>query len=152
KSTAEMYAAMTHPKWAEACENTLRIAEMCNVELPFGKNHAPVVKIGKRPGGVGENNNPSDKSVAISKSDRSASSSATNTPRTDSAASPQEPTPGAPLPIGSTEWYKQFCGQFELWPLDGLNAKDITAGELKSRCDSALRELTEVGAIGRHRE
>ncbi len=29
----------------EACENTLRIAERCNVELPIGANHAPVVRI-----------------------------------------------------------------------------------------------------------
>ncbi|NJL73282.1 MAG: hypothetical protein HC888_17975 [Candidatus Competibacteraceae bacterium] len=45
KSTAEMYAAMSHPKWFEACENSHRIAEMCQVELPSGQSFAPVVKI-----------------------------------------------------------------------------------------------------------
>jgi DNA polymerase-3 subunit alpha len=47
KSTQEMYAAMDHPKWVEACENASRIAEQCNAELPLGKNFAPVVKIEK---------------------------------------------------------------------------------------------------------
>jgi DNA polymerase III subunit alpha len=47
KSAAEMYAAMDHPKWTEACENTVRIADMCEVELDFNANYAPVVKIQK---------------------------------------------------------------------------------------------------------
>jgi DNA polymerase III subunit alpha len=29
----------------QACDNTLRIAERCNVELPLGKNHAPLVRV-----------------------------------------------------------------------------------------------------------
>lgn len=45
KSSSQMYAAMDHPKWIEACENTLRIAGMCELELDFNANHAPVVKI-----------------------------------------------------------------------------------------------------------
>jgi DNA polymerase-3 subunit alpha len=45
KSAAEMYAAMGHPKWAEACENTVRIAARCELELDFSASHAPVVKI-----------------------------------------------------------------------------------------------------------
>jgi len=47
KSTEEMYAAMDHPKWVQACENTLHIAQMCDLELDFTANHAPVVKIEK---------------------------------------------------------------------------------------------------------
>ena len=45
KSSEQMYAAMDHPKWREACENTVRIADMCELELDFSANHAPVVKI-----------------------------------------------------------------------------------------------------------
>lgn len=45
KSGDQMHAAMDHPKWIEACENTVRIAEMCELELDFNANHAPVVKI-----------------------------------------------------------------------------------------------------------
>ncbi len=33
----------------QACDNTLRIAERCNVDLPIGANHAPVVRV-KIPG------------------------------------------------------------------------------------------------------
>jgi len=133
KSTAEMYAAMTHPKWNEACENTLRIAEMCDVTLPFGKNHAPVVKIGKKEG-------PRDQGLGPSK--KAASSLG---PRPSSLG------PSSP-PIGSTDWYKDFCAQYELLPFDELNDKDITADELKARCDTALIELTEAGAIWRYGE
>ncbi len=32
----------------EALENTVRIAERCNVEIPFGVNHAPLVKVARR--------------------------------------------------------------------------------------------------------
>jgi len=46
KSPEEM-AALFHDL-PEAIENTLRIAERCNVELPRGANHAPIVKV-KRP-------------------------------------------------------------------------------------------------------
>lgn len=47
KSTEEMYAAMDHPKWVQACENTTRVADMCELQLDFKANHAPVVKIEK---------------------------------------------------------------------------------------------------------
>ena len=47
KPTDQMYAAMDHPKWTEACENTNRIADMCNLELDFSTSHAPIVKIEK---------------------------------------------------------------------------------------------------------
>jgi DNA polymerase-3 subunit alpha len=138
KSTAEMYAAMAHPKWTEACENTLRIAEMCDVTLPFGKNHAPVVKIGKKDGcgvsGLGSREESDSRPASKLKS------------------SIRNPTPETRHPIGSTDWYKDFCGQYELSPFDELNDKAITAAELKSRCDSALRELAEAGAVWRYGE
>ncbi len=42
KSAAEMAAAL--PQYSEALENTLRVAEMCDVELDFSKRHAPVFR------------------------------------------------------------------------------------------------------------
>jgi len=45
KSTQQMYAAMDHPKWLQACENTAHIARMCDLELDFSTSHTPVVKI-----------------------------------------------------------------------------------------------------------
>ncbi len=114
KSTAEMYSAMNHPKWFEACENSHRIAEMCNVELPFGKSFAPVVKIDRVDRGQGCLSAPASESV------------------------------------GSTEWFKAFCAQFQLLPFDELNDKAITADELKQRCDEALRQLAEAGAVWRY--
>ena len=42
KSQAEMAAAL--PDYPEALENTLRVAEMCDLELDFTKRHAPVFR------------------------------------------------------------------------------------------------------------
>ena len=112
KSSSEMYAAMPGDKWREACENTLRIAEMCNVELDFNANHAPVVKI--------------EKTVETS----------------DDQAGPR----------GSTEWFKNYCSQFQLLPFDEGNDKATTADDLKQICDQALRDLAEAGAIWRYGE
>ncbi|HEX7010090.1 MAG TPA: DNA polymerase III subunit alpha [Phycisphaeraceae bacterium] len=115
KSAQEMYAAMDHPRWREACENTLRIAQMCELELNFKANYAPVVKIetGDEPGGAGGSD----------------------------ADSP---------PVGSTAWYKAFCSRFRLLPFDELKDKHLTTQELKARCDEALRQLTEAGAVWRY--
>jgi DNA polymerase-3 subunit alpha len=44
KSPAEMHALF--PEDSEALANTVRIAARCNVTLPKGENHAPVVDIG----------------------------------------------------------------------------------------------------------
>ena len=43
KSPAEMEALFPDPEEREALANTVRIAERCNVELPRGGSHAPVV-------------------------------------------------------------------------------------------------------------
>lgn len=118
KSTQEMYAAMEHPKWVEACENTARIADMCELELDFNANFAPVVKI--------------------------ETTQAAATAPTDANAVESEHPPG------STEWFKDYCAQFQLLPFDELNDKAITADELKEQCDKALYELTEAGAIWRY--
>jgi DNA polymerase-3 subunit alpha len=48
KSSEQMrVAAPDLSRWSEACDNTTRIADMCNVEFDFKANHAPVVKIAK---------------------------------------------------------------------------------------------------------
>lgn len=118
KSSDEMYRAMDHPKWREACENTLRISEMCELELDFKANYAPVVKIEK----AANNGAPA---------------------RARKAAASAHPE-------GSTEWFKEQCAAYELLPFDELNDKDITADELKRRCDEALRELCEAGLVWRY--
>jgi len=46
KSPAEMAAAL--PDYAEALSNTLRVAEMCNVEFDFTKRYAPVFPTPKK--------------------------------------------------------------------------------------------------------
>ncbi|MEX2214909.1 MAG: DNA polymerase III subunit alpha [Phycisphaeraceae bacterium] len=128
KSTQEMYDASDMRRWSEACDNTRVIAEQCNVELVFGKSFAPVVKIERVEGTEGRR-------------DEGTKGKGT-----------RNPEPGTRNPIGSTEWYKDFCSQFKLLPFDELNDKAITPEELKSRCDAALRDLAEAGAIWRYGE
>ena len=45
KSPAEMAELFPEPEEREALANSVRIAERCNVELPEGENHAPVVRV-----------------------------------------------------------------------------------------------------------
>ncbi len=45
KSSEEMYAASDLRRWTEACENSVRIARMCNLELNFKTSYAPAVRI-----------------------------------------------------------------------------------------------------------
>lgn len=123
KDGDEMRRAMTDtPRWLEACNNTLKIAERCNVELDFKKNHAPVVKI-----------------------DRVSSALVPALPS-------KKKETAAPKPVGSTAWYNDFCSQFALKPFDAINDKDITPDALKQQADAALRELAEAGMIWRYGE
>jgi DNA polymerase-3 subunit alpha len=55
------------------------------------------------------------------------------------------------VPVGSTEWYQQFCECFELHPFNPDQA-DASLDELKQQCDEALRELAEAGAVWRYGE
>ena len=52
KSAAEMHAlfAPYGEAGAEALANTVRIAQACNLELPIGANHAPLVRVRRRGG------------------------------------------------------------------------------------------------------
>lgn len=118
KSPAEM--AENFGDLPEAMENTVRIAERCDVELDFDANHAPVVKIVKQSEAADVNPRPA-------------------------------PHSHAKLQVGSTEWYKQFCSQYELQPFDELN-DTLSADDLKTQCDAALRELCEAGLIWRYGE
>lgn len=110
KSPAEMYEMFVDygedGAGLESLENTVKIAERCNVDIDFEANHAPVVKIVR-------------KQVDIT------------------------------APEGSTEWFKQYCSQYEVHPFDSDRDTESEA-ELKEQCDIALRELTEAGAIWRY--
>ena len=124
KDGDEMRRAMTdNKKWLEACDNTLKIAQMCNVELDFKKNHAPVVKI--------------ERVSTVSVPAMPAKSKAKNEPI-------------VAKPEGSTAWYNDFCSQFALRPFDAINDKDITPESLKEQADIALKELAEAGMIWRY--
>ncbi len=90
-----------------AIENTIHIAQRCNVELPAGQNHAPVVKPVI----------PADR-LEYNGGDR-------------------------------TKWYTEFCARYDLEPFDATRDQE-TPGELKQRCDRALRELSEAGLIWRY--
>lgn len=120
KSADQMYAAMDHPKWAQACDNTTRIAQMCDLDLDFSVSHAPVVKIEKQP----------------EKPPRKPASSRTRETATAAA--------------GSTQWYKDFCAQFQVQPFDAQADTKLTKEKLKTRCDAALRELAEAGLTWRY--
>ncbi|MCE9589864.1 MAG: DNA polymerase III subunit alpha [Planctomycetes bacterium] len=140
KSNAEMYAAWDHRRWGEACANTVRIADMCDVQLDFKTSYAPVVKIEKLQ---------TEESRVQSPKSRVKRNAPSGTPDSglgtlDSGLSTD--------PVGSTAWYQSFCSRFKLLPFDEQNDKAITAPELKSQCDTALSELANAGLIWRYGE
>jgi len=106
----------------QAIENTIRIAERCNVDLDFEANHAPVVKVVSPFDEL-----PDDASTAR-----------------DIIASFE-----CEHRVGSTEWFKAFCAGFSLEPYDSVH-DDASADELKAQCDGALRLLSEAGMIWRY--
>jgi len=129
KSPAEMhelFAGYEDGAGDEALANTRRIADRCNVELDFA-NHAPVVKIiNKAADGIG------------------------GPPVTDAESARKFIDQfQSDYPVGSTDWFKDFCSQFELLPYDSQNDTE-SADELKAQCDGALRLLAEAGAIWRY--
>ncbi len=109
----------------EAIDNTIKIAERCNVEIDFSANHAPVVKIAL-----------SDKIKALKG-------------KTAAERVLQYKTGDR---IGSTAWFKDFCSQITLIPFDSEKDADISADELKEQCDEALFLLSEAGALWRYGE
>ncbi len=108
----------------EAIDNTRRIAERCNVELDFGANHAPVVKIETDLPKL-----PADSGEAIKVIERFSKH--------------------CEHPVGSTAWYKAFCATIRVQPFNSETDSD-SPDDLKQQCDGALRLLTEAGAIWRY--
>ena len=106
KSPEEMTALFEDEP--EAMENTIRIADRCNVELDFSANHAPVV-IPEAPESLPE----------YEGGDR-------------------------------TAWFKEFSSKFNLHPYDSTKDSEMTADDLKARCDETLRNLAEAGVVWRY--
>jgi DNA polymerase-3 subunit alpha len=48
-----------------------------------------------------------------------------------------------------TQWFAEYCGGFQLLPFDADDAS-ISAAEVKSQCDRALRDLADAGAVWRY--
>lgn len=123
KSAAEMHAHFgeTHP---EAIENTVKIADRCNVEIDFNANHAPVVRIETDLPTL-----PTESGGALKVIERFSKT--------------------CEHPAGSTAWLKAFCQTIRVQPFDSENDTD-SEDDLKEQCDGALRLLTEAGAIWRY--
>ncbi|MEX0887647.1 MAG: DNA polymerase III subunit alpha, partial [Phycisphaeraceae bacterium] len=136
KDSGQMYAAMDDARWRSACENTLRIAEMCELELDFSANHAPVVKI--------------EKVAHEALVDKPPVAPSTPTPATTVSKSEIRNPKSEIPPEGSTDWFTRYCSQYELLPYDEHIDADLTADDLKHACDEALRDLCEAGLIWRY--
>ncbi len=111
---------------ADAVENTATIADRCNVDIDFDANHAPVV-------------NPviSDRLTSLNSSD--ASPQPLDVTRFESEH-----------PVGSNAWFKDFCAQVTVEPVDTQSNPDIDRQALEKRCDEALRLLCEAGLVWRY--
>src|SRR5690606_9973677 len=53
--------------------------------------------------------------------------------------------------VGSTEWFKAFCAQYELKPVD-TERDSVDVAALSAACDAALRDLCEAGLVWRYGE
>jgi len=119
----------------EACDNTLRIADRCHVDLPLGKNNAPMVRVEIKAQGQG------GKGARGAKKTRKADSDADELglPRHD------DPRYGGDL----TAWYDDFCTHVEVVPFDHVPTPEEMA-EAKAQCDRALRLLADAGFVWRY--
>jgi DNA polymerase-3 subunit alpha len=113
-----------------ACDNTVAIAERCNVELPIGANHAPMVRV--------EIKGPHGQSAKVPKKGKD-SDPAADLPRHD------DPKYAGDL----TAWYKDYCTYFELVPFDHTPTPQELA-ESQEQCNRALRLLAEGGYVWRY--
>ncbi|NJL28900.1 MAG: PHP domain-containing protein, partial [Thermoanaerobaculia bacterium] len=134
KSSEEMYAASDLRRWTEACENSLRIARMCNLELNFKTSYAPAVRIevgsGQVTGKITPSPLPSPEGRGSGEADRWSSGQVTEEDTTSrgakidsnsiltshSATWPLDHL-ATSLPIGSTLWYQAFCAGSNCNPL-----------------------------------
>jgi DNA polymerase-3 subunit alpha len=113
-----------------ACDNTVAIAERCNVELPIGANHAPMVRV--------EIKGPNSQSAKGPKKGKDADPTA-DLPRHD------DPKYAGDL----TAWYKDYCTYFELVPFDHTPTPQELV-ESQEQCNRALRLLAEGGYVWRY--
>ena len=114
----------------EACDNTVAIAERCNVELPIGANHAPMVRV--------EIKGPRGESVTGPKKGKDADPAA-DLPRHD------DPKYAGDL----TAWYSDYCTHFRLEPFDHTPTPEEVARS-REDCNTALRLLAEGGFVWRY--
>ena len=126
KSADEMIKAFADTP--EAVENTVRIAERCNVEVDFNANHAPVVRpvytdrLKKLLSGKSKDD--PAKLVLDFKSDEA---------------------------ISSNGWINDFCAQVIVEPVkEGEEEGEIDRAQLEKDCDHALRLLCEAGLVWRY--
>ncbi|MFI4860096.1 MAG: DNA polymerase III subunit alpha [Phycisphaerales bacterium JB063] len=129
KSPEQMIAAFEDTP--EAVENTVKIAERCNVELDFGANFAPVVNpvFGRQLEKLLEQGVAPDQIPVRYESDEA---------------------------IGSNKWLKDFCAQIVVEPVKeeaetpGQDKPEVDRAELERQCDLALRLLCEAGLVWRY--
>jgi DNA polymerase-3 subunit alpha len=141
KSPAEMREVMEEYGEAgqEAIANTVRIAERCNVTLPIGANHAPMVRV--RVKGAGRN----------ARSPNEESEGGVESWPLDELPKHDDAEFGGDL----TAWYKAYCRCFEVIPFQmpaGCSEEDRARllAEAKAECDRALRLLAEAGMVWRY--
>lgn len=121
----------------EALANAASIGERCNVELPLGVSHAPMVRVSLRaPEGV---------SPPMGARRGNDAWSTAQLPRHD------EPRFKSDL----TAWYKAYCACFEVIPFSmpaGADEKERKAllDQATGECDTAMRMLSQAGLIWRY--
>ncbi len=141
-----------------ACDNTVAIAERCNVELPIGANHAPMVRVEIRTprASVGSE---ADAGAAKAKGGKGGSGREGDPPlaRRARQGGANDADPAAELPRHDdpkyagdlTAWYKDYCTYFELVPFDHTPTPQELA-ESQEQCNRALRLLAEGGYVWRY--
>ncbi len=114
----------------EALENTVKIADRCNVKLDLKSTYAPVVnpEFGPRIKAILEKTGTAGEQMA----------------QFQSAFAP-----------GSNEWLKDFCDELIIHPvkdgsIDPSTGQPFDNAKLKDQCDLALRLLSEAGLLWRY--
>jgi DNA polymerase-3 subunit alpha len=136
KSPAEMREVMEEYADAgrEALANTVRIAQRCNVSLPLGANHAPMVRVRVIAPGQAEPGSGGVESWPLSSLPHHADTRFAG---------------------DLTAWYKAYCQCFEVIPFhvhDGCSEaeRERLLAQAKTECDTALRLLSEAGMVWRY--
>ena len=152
KSPAQMaalfasYGADGH----EAIENTRVIARRCDVKLPIGASHAPMVRVKLK--------GPPDEATSASRVPATQLAPPLATPLSEVKPAAYEALPkptDAAFAGDLTAWFKAYCAHFEVVPLSfpkGSTPEQEAAATATARaeCDTALRLLSEAGAIWRY--